>query len=195
MPETYFDIILNDLNSKKLLLNKGDNLFLQGETVVNLYSIRSGIIKLARNTIEGSPVIIHIAYSKETIAEPSLFSDNYHCTATAMANTELQLIDKGELLSYLDDNPVIMKKLLALFSRQVRDLRMINEIKNIHSAKERILTFFRSIMDEHKEVKLSLSGKDIAHKIGLAHETYYRELKALELSKLLVRKGKRTFLL
>ena len=31
MPETYFDVISNDLNPKKLLLNKGDKLFLQGD--------------------------------------------------------------------------------------------------------------------------------------------------------------------
>ena len=73
-----------------------------------------------------------------------------------------------------------MLKLLTILSHQVRDLRAINEIKNIHSAKQRILTFIKSNVDENNDLILNLSLKDIAQKIGLAHETFYRELKSLE---------------
>jgi DNA-binding Lrp family transcriptional regulator len=73
-----------------------------------------------------------------------------------------------------------MMALLAIFSHQVRDLRTINEIKNIRSASERILSYIKTNINENQEFKLNLSLKDIAHKIGLAHETFYRELKNLE---------------
>ena len=87
---------------------------------------------------------------------------------------------KTEIVKYLQENPVEMTHLLAIFARQVRDLRAINEIKNIRSASERILAFIRCNMDENNKMTLDASLKDIAYKIGLAHETFYRELKKLE---------------
>jgi CRP-like cAMP-binding protein len=72
-----------------------------------------------------------------------------------------------------------MQELLSVLASQVRDLRAINEIKNIRSANERILTFIRNNVNNEKVMVLDSSLKDIAHKIGLTHETFYRELKKL----------------
>ncbi len=53
-------------------------------------------------------------------------------------------------------------------------------MKNIRSANERILSYIKTNANENQELRLNLSLKDIAYKIGLAHETFYRELKILE---------------
>lgn len=71
----------------------------------------------------------------------------------------------------------------------MRDLRAINEIKNISSAKARILAFIKNEMDDNQELHLNIVLKDVAYKIGLAHETFYRELKKLEDEHILVRQG------
>jgi len=181
--------VLTQLNSTELLIKKGQQLFTQGDPIENFYQIQTGKIKLIRNTMEGGEVLIHVALSGETFAEASLFSNEYHCSAIAMIESKISCYKKHGFLQLIENNPDIMKKILHIFSQQVRDLRAINEIKNIHSAKDRILTFIKSEMDEKKEMTLTISLKDAAYKIGLAHETFYRELKKLEKSNVLKRNG------
>lgn len=163
-----------------LSLSKGDKLFRQGDSVTNIYFIKTGKIKLIRNTCDGSPIILHTGEQGESIAEASLFSDAYHCSAIADSTSAVLSIKKSLLLAFIQENPKVMMELLAILSHQVKDLRALNEIKNIRSAHERILSYIKTNADENQELKLNLSLKDIAYKIGLAHETFYRELKILE---------------
>lgn len=162
------------------VLQKGDSLFHQNDKVENIYLITLGKIKLVRNTQDGTPVVLHVGQEGETIAEASLFSDYYHCSAIAETDSAVIQMKKMEIVKYLQEKPEEMTHLVAIFARQVRDLRAINEIKNIRSAGDRILAFVRCNMDENNKMTLDASLKDIAYKIGLAHETFYRELKKLE---------------
>lgn len=175
-----FEKLPDTSKSQSLSLSKGDLLFKQGDAVVNLYFIKKGKIKLVRNTVDGHPVVLHVGQQGESIAEASLFADQYHCSAIVDSPCELSFAKKVDLMVLLKTHPEVMIDVLAVFSRQIRDLRTINEIKNIRSAKDRILTFIRTNVDENKEMTLNLSLKEMAQKIGLAHETFYRELKKLE---------------
>jgi len=184
----YLSDILGQLNSESITLAKGDYLFQQADQVVHFHHLTSGKVKLMRNTIEGGQALIYVAVTGETLAEASLFFDQYHCSAVADSESEIVAYRKSTLLAHLEQNPAAMKDMLQLFAGQVRELRTINEIKNIRAAKERILAYISDAMNEHQEVHLEISLKDVAYKIGLAHETFYRELKKLELAKLLIRK-------
>ncbi len=188
MIRSHLSKILFHLKSERFCLTKGDSLFHQGDQVVHFHHVTSGKIKLTRNTIEGGQALIYMALAGETLAEASLFFDQYHCSAVADSESEIVAYRKSTLLAHLDQHPAAMKEMLKLFAGQVRDLRAINEIKNIHSAKERILAFIHHAMNEHQELHLYMSLKDVAYQIGLAHETFYRELKKLEQAKRLIRK-------
>lgn len=179
MTISFFEKITDQLSHKSLSLAKGDSLFKQKDAIVNIFYIKSGRVQLTRNTIDGTTVILHTGQQGETIAEASLFSDHYHCSAIATLPSEIHYINKNKLLNHLEENPLDMQKLLSVLAGQVRDLRAINEIKNIRSANERILTFIRNNVNDEKVMVLDSSLKDIAHKIGLTHETFYRELKKL----------------
>jgi len=195
MTDNFFEKISSEFKPQSLSLNKGDKLFNQGDSVTNIYFIENGKIKLTRNTLDGSLLILHIGQQGESIAEASIFSDQYHCSAVAAVDSEILFVKKHKLLQVLNETPKAMMDLLAVFSRQVRDLRAINEMRNIRSASERTLAFIRCNVNENKEMKLDGSLKDIAHKIGLAHETFYRELKNLENSGMLTRNPDRITLL
>ncbi|MCF6189600.1 MAG: Crp/Fnr family transcriptional regulator [Cocleimonas sp.] len=180
MIEKLFQDFASELKPQNLSLNKGETLFKQGNSVSNIYFIQVGKVKLIRNTSDGTPVVLHIGQQGESIAEASLFSNQYHCSAIIDSASDVLFVNKDSLIQFLINKPDVMMELLAIFSRQVRDLRAINEIKNIRSAKERIVTFIKSNADENQELKLDIALKDLAAKIGLAHETFYRELKSLE---------------
>jgi CRP-like cAMP-binding protein len=168
----------NVLSSKTIHLKNGQHLFTQGDAVKNIYYVKKGRIKLVRDTFEGTPILVHVAYAEESIAEASLFSTNYHCSALAGTKTEVTVYSKNELLKILQEKPESMMSLLRQLTTQVRDLRMLNEIKSIYNAKEKVLTYLAA--EFHRDNESDLPLKDIAQKIGMAHETFYRTLKALE---------------
>jgi len=179
----FFNNTLTDLKAETLFLKKGETLFLQNDEVLNMYYITAGRVLLQRNTLDGAPVILHVAFPGEMIAEASLFSKENHCSAIADTTTEVSYIKKANLVTFLEKNAVAMKRLLIVYAHQIRDLRAINEIKNIRSATARSLAFLRNEMNASQEVKLSISLKDVAYRIGLSHETFYRALKELEKTK------------
>lgn len=170
------------LTPRTLHFKKGEQVFIQAKIVTNIYYIVRGRVKLVRNTVEGTPIIVHIAYAGEGLAEASLFCDKYHCSAQVDTNTEVIYFSKVKLLDYLHKNPDAMMDLIEQLTLQVRDLRMFNEIKSIYSAKERILTY---LLTQKQTPKLPL--KDIAQKIGITHETLYRTLRTLEYDKTISR--------
>ena len=52
----------NNIQYQTLNLKKGGCLFHQGANIERLFFLEKGRVKLVRNTIEGQPLIIHIAY-------------------------------------------------------------------------------------------------------------------------------------
>jgi len=201
MTVSFFEKLKYKIKTRISSLQSGDTLFEQNNTVSRVYFIKSGRIKLTRHTVDGSPIVLHVGYMGEFIAEASLFSERYHCSAIADQTSEIESISKKDFLNFIERNPQEMKLLLSIFANQVRDLRTLSEIKNIKSANERILTFLRSkatsVSSENKDQNeiyrkfpINTSLKDIAYKIGLTHETFYRELKKLEKSGIILRDDK-----
>lgn len=125
-------------------LNKGDFLFRQSVDAEHLFFLEKGRIKLARETIDGQPLVIHVAYSQETFAEASFFVDEYHCHAVCDSACTVLSFTKVAVSQYLKNHPDATMTLLKTYAQQVRSLRLLNEIKSINSAYERVLTFFLS---------------------------------------------------
>ncbi len=169
-----------NFETPSLHLKKGEPLFKQGATIERMYLIASGRVKLQRHTREGDTVILHVGTAGEMIAEASLFSETYHCTAIIDQSAEIHTLERDLALAQILQNPGNSQKILKLFSRQIRDLRGLIETRNIRSAQSRTLAYLSSIAGPDGQVVLHTSLRDIAYKLGLAHETLYRELRMLE---------------
>jgi CRP-like cAMP-binding protein len=188
MKSTFFDNFSRQLKSKIQHLKKADYLFLQNTIVENIYFVKSGRIKLIRDTEEGSSVVVHIAYAQESFAEASLFADKYHCYGVADCTTEVICFTKKEALNLLKNDVNVMMDFTKMLTTQIRDLRQLSEIKSIHNANNRVMAYLTHEAD-NCQLSVDCSLKDMAQKIGLAHETFYRTLKSLEKSKKIIRKG------
>jgi len=163
------------------LIRKGEILFHQDDAVVSVYVVRRGRIKLIRNTEDGNPVVLQLAMAGDVIAEASLFSDVYHCSAVADSPTaELSCFDRHELLAALQISPAAAMDIMELFAHRIRKLRALLEIRNIRSARQRIHAWLRLEANGGHEIVLQMTYKDVAYLLGLAHETFYRALKQLE---------------
>lgn len=115
------------------------------------------------------------------IAEASFFSEIYHCSAVADKPSEIKHINRDLALNVILNDMKTSKDVMRLFAQQIRDLRDLHELRNIRSAQARILGYLISQADLTGKIKLDMSLRDMAYKLGLAHETLYRELSNLEI--------------
>lgn len=100
-----------------------------------------------------------------------------------------------KILEDLRSHPEKTEQLIALLASQVRTLRTKLEIRNILSARERILQFFYlSAHPDTGEIFLDISLKNLAEELGLAHETLYREMAKLDKEGIIKRKNNKVVL-
>jgi len=169
------------VSGKTRFIRKGETLFHQDDAVVSVYVVKRGRIKLIRNTEDGNPVVLQLAMAGDVIAEASLFSNLYHCSAVADSPTaELTCFNRHALLAALKGSPAAAMDIMELFAHRIRKLRTLLEIRNIRSARQRIHAWLRLEANGGHEIALNMTYKDVAYQLGLAHETFYRALKQLE---------------
>ena len=162
-------------------LHKGELLFEQGDPAAHIFVVHKGCVRLVRYTHEGYAVPIYSAYAGESFAEAAMFSEIYHCDAEAVLPSAVLCYPKEQVLEILHTYSEKSDRFMALLTRQVRSLRSLLELRSIHSASERILQYIFLHADPHDlEIKRLGTYKDMAHELGLAHETFYRALAKLE---------------
>src|SRR5205823_2997648 len=131
---------------------------------------------------------MHAARAGQTFTEAALFSDIYHCNAVAGAKSRVRMYPKHDLLEALEREPSLALKYVASLSREVQRLRTDLELHSIRSSRERILRFLQLHAGPDSEYAVQGSLKELATNLGLAHETFYRELARLESAKLIARR-------
>ncbi len=172
-------------------LAKGEALFCQGDPTFALFAVRRGRVHLVRHLADGSTITLHVAHDGETFSEAALFSPVYHCDAIADVDTEIEVHSRDALSQALDESPEAMRAFMVNLAHQVITLRSHLEIRNIRSARDRVIQFLRLMASEESGgVTFARPLKDIAGDIGLTHEAFYRTLAKLEKSGKITRNGR-----
>jgi CRP/FNR family transcriptional regulator, dissimilatory nitrate respiration regulator len=159
-------------------LAAGELLFRQGDPAV--YRLESGRLRLVRRTVDDHLVILHTARGGEFFTEAALFAETYHCDAVAAAPSRVRVYPKAKVIEALRIDPVLAKAFMARLARQLQELRARMELRNIRSAKERVLQYLRLRAGRGRSVALEGQLQDIAAEIGMTREALYRTLATLE---------------
>lgn len=161
-------------------LATGEMLFRQGDQATAIFAVKAGRVKLVRHTSEGVALSLHVARSGESFAEAALFSELYHCDAVAELSSQVEIYPKFACLQVLKQQPEIAQEFIALLSYQVQELRNRLELRNVRSARDRILQYLSLIKEHGNTITFDRPLKDIAGDLGLAHEVFYRTLAQLQ---------------
>ncbi len=172
-------------------LQAGEALFMSGDASRGLFILLSGRVRLVRRCLEGCEVILHVPRIGESFAEPSIYSDIYHCDCIADIASRVTLAPRQVLLRELEREPAFAAMFARHLAEQVRQLRAALELRNIRSAEQRVISALnlkRKAGEDQVRVEPSL--KAFAGEIGLTHEALYRTLRKLEEDGALSREGK-----
>ncbi|OWW23005.1 hypothetical protein AYR66_22335 [Noviherbaspirillum denitrificans] len=165
----------------------GNAVFRQGDPTFGLFYLALGHVRLVRLTASGDEVITHNVRPGEFFAEASLSSSSYHCDAVAVCDSDVLVYPANELIEEFRKNPAELWQFTSRLARQVQGLRTRLTLRQIRSARERILQALRLQCDTHGLCRIEGTLKHFAEEIGLTHEALYRALAELERSKAIVR--------
>jgi CRP/FNR family transcriptional regulator, dissimilatory nitrate respiration regulator len=163
------------------VLAPGDLLFRQGDPAAAIYKVESGRLRLIRRTVDDHLVILHTARRGEFFAEAALFAETYHCDAVAAAQSRIRAYPKPMMMEALRGDPALAEAFMARLARQLQELRARMELRNIRSARDRVLQYLRLQAGIHgRNIEIEGQLQDIAAEIGMTREALYRTLAALE---------------
>ena len=163
------------------VLAPGELLFRQGDPAVAIYKVESGRLRLIRRTVDDHLVILHTARRGEFFAEASLFADVYHCDAVAAVPSSVRVYPKQKAMEAMRKDPALAEAFMARLARQLQELRARMELRNIRSARDRVLQYLRLRAGvQGRSIPVEGQLQDIAAEIGMTREALYRTLAALE---------------
>jgi CRP-like cAMP-binding protein len=171
---------LSDVAPTLRRVASGAALFRKGHPTFAIFRVASGKIRLTRVTAGGAEVPVHTAHAGELFAEAALFSAHYHCDAIAVGDSEVLVYPKAEIVRALKMNEEVMWEFASVLAQRVQGLRTQMEIRQVRSARERILQSLRLRADHQGCWQPDGTLKQFAEEIGLTHEALYRALAALE---------------
>ncbi len=157
---------------RAVTLDRGAALFRQGDASSAIFFLHTGAIDMIRHTEAGQKVTLFRARAGDTLAEPALFSEVYHCDAVAELPSRVSRFDRGAVLDLIRADNAFALALVARLSGQVQGYRRRLELMAIRSAPERV---FAGLADG----RLTGSVIDFAAELGLTHEAVYRALSEL----------------
>jgi CRP-like cAMP-binding protein len=170
------------------VLAPGELLFRQGNPAAAIYKVESGRLRLIRRTVDDHLVILHTARRGEFFAEASLFAEAYHCDAVAAAQSGVRVYPKAIVMDALRADPALAEAFMARLAHQLQELRALMELRNIRSARGRVLQYLR-LRVHNRSIAVEGQLQDIAAEIGITREALYRTLAALEAEGCLTRMG------
>lgn len=168
-------------------LAAGSTLFRQGDATFGLFYLETGGIRLVRVTPDGTEVAMHTVRPGEFLAEASLFVPCYHCDAITVRDSVVWVYPKNALIEAFSRNPQELWQFTSRLAHQVQNLRTRLTLRQIRSARERVLQALRLRCGKRGSWEIEGTLKHLAQEIGLTHEALYRALADLERSKVISR--------
>ncbi len=101
----------------------------------------------------------------------------------------MAIFPKGPLLTAFHEHPMLAAEFMALLAKRFNMLRIRLELRNLQSARERVLQYLHMTASPGKAtVVIDRPLKSIADDLGLTHESFYRTLAQLATEGIITRK-------
>jgi len=178
---------LPEENIKKLALcavpcqfNKGEFVFREGDPCDYFYIIQKGRVKCFKESSSGKRLIILIGKKHETLNAGVLFGGQPHIySAKTMEETTLLRVERSVYLSWAQENPISLQKVLVLIERALGSA--YNKLLNIigETVEHRVYLVLYMLYGKFGN-DLNFTCKEIAELAGTTTETVIRVVSKLK---------------
>lgn len=151
-----------------------------------MFIVAKGQVDLVRHTEHGTEVLLFRALSGDTLAEAALFSERFHCTATARKAARVIAVNRQAIRDAIEADGAFALDLSARLARQVQTYRRRIEVSAMRRAEDRIM----AILDDGWKGQRIV---DLAREATLSPEATYRALARLAQAGRVARIGRGQF--
>lgn len=165
-------------------MQKGNVLFLQGDSAEWFYLVERGWIKLFRDTLDGTQAVFDIVNAGVIFGEDSVFGQQaYTYSAECVEDCNCIMFPTSLLQFYLEKNQQMAFNMMqAMAQRQNTQSREIEHL-NVQTAQQRIgcllLRLCPTQQTENISLNLPYDKNLIAARLGMKPETFSRALAKL----------------
>ncbi len=169
-------------DSQLLNLNKGVDIFRQGEPCTHFGFIISGSIKIYRLTSDGQEKVFEVIGDRKTCAEAMIFIDTSQYTATAqtLQPTQLLWFSNASYIRLLRDSPDTSLAFLAILSQRMHQRMNEIEILSLKNATHRVIRYILSqalgscSRCNTPSFELPITKRLVANHLSIQPETFSR---------------------
>ncbi|MDO5717457.1 MAG: Crp/Fnr family transcriptional regulator [Tissierellia bacterium] len=167
---------------KELKFNKGEFIFSVGDEADYLYILKSGIITVEKNDINGKRIIVNIFKKPGTIfGEVYLYlkDKSYDYSSVSITNSEIISIPRDFILNLGRQNKkyymIIVDNMLEILSSKAFHLNQKLLILSSYTLRQKIANYLLQFCD-HDKVSMNFNRKELAEYIGTTRPSLSREL-------------------
>jgi CRP-like cAMP-binding protein len=177
---------------------RGERIVTQGQAGDSFFVLVKGRVAVSILSPEGREVVLSTLSTGDHFGEMALLDEAPRsATVTAAERSELAILTREAFFDLLRGNFVIIRALLATYSRRLRHANATIEGLASLDVKGRLARYFRDLAEERGRragggwiVVVRPSQREIADTIGSSRETVSRTMTQLARENLIVPKGK-----
>lgn len=166
---------------KQVQFRAGEVLFAQGQPSLSLYSVSSGLVKIACHSPDGREQIVGLSSpGKLLVGLQSINDECYEYTAVAATDVIACKIRHRALLAAVNGRADVALRLMSAMNAQLAHSRSLMLVMGHKSAAAKIASFILLMAPKarsrNNRFTLPFSRKDMAGLLGLSEETVCRQM-------------------
>jgi CRP/FNR family transcriptional regulator len=174
--------------SYKKKFDKNQFLFQEGDDPKGLFFVKQGHVALLKQAPTGKNLIVKVVTPGEFCGEVGVFNNiPYIATAQALVDTELYVISREDLLSFIQSHPEVIPKLIGMSVRKIIEaFTMIDGLGN-KDLKQRIAFTLLKLAEKigegdsgHIILSVPISRQHLAEMVGSTQESVSRIMASLK---------------
>ena len=159
----------------------GQPLVRMGETATSLYTLRVGVIKLVRNTVDGRQRIVRVLRSGDVVGLEALMGPTYDSDAIALTSIKVCRLPLQVIQRLNRETPRLHQRLLEKWHRSLKEADDWLADLNFGNARQRVAGLILKMRAEDDPTVCHLfSREDMGAMLDLKLETVSRTLSAFE---------------
>lgn len=180
---------------EQLSLKIGERLYGAGESGTNMFTIRSGLVKLVQYLPDGTQRIVRLLKSTDVVGLEILLDSRYQHDAIALQPTELCAYPAKAVDALSLENPKLHHELMQRWKKALSAADAWVTELSTGSAKQRIARLILQLVRDEESSECLLFGReDMGAMLGITTETASRTIADFKRKGLIVETGSNRFL-
>jgi len=181
LPANVLEHLASYMKTRKV--QRGATIFSKGDPGSGLLGVLTGAVKVSIASAEGKDIVLNVFHEGEIFGEIALLDGRPRTAdATAMANSELIVIERRDFVPFLQAHADVMLKFIEILcsrlrrtSEQVQDVTFLNLPTRLAKT---LLQLTADADGPPSNRKVNITQREISQMIGRSRESTNKQLRA-----------------